>query len=217
MKYLPQDLQITPNLSFNLRTAPTDYDREHGPFVDDTCCEPYEVPLPKKMPMVRNTGVKTLNADGKPYAVCGGNVNWTDCTTALSNINLSEPLHIWYITTDGIEILRWKTPSRTRSKTLLLWQTLPAGASFDEADLTGDDGIGPAWSYLNRSGQHDEKTPIFDFSRKTCPLCVQPRHARNTMVHDFAVAKQSTRNFHLDSIPTSVGDYVCYHTKRKRV
>lgn len=212
LKYPPQDFQSLHRLSIDRGSAPTDHDQAYGSYINN-CCERYEVPQPKEMPTVPNTGVESLNANGKPYEVCGGNVNWTTCKTARSSIDLSEPDQIWYITADGHKICRWQTPSRTRSRTLLSWQTLPTGASFDEADLVGESGIGPAWSCLNRSGQHDEKPPIFDFSSKICPLCKQACHTRNTMVHDFAVAKRSTHNYHLDNIPTSVG---AYSNKRKR-
>lgn len=163
----------------------TPYDRKYGKYVDIGRLERFQPPRQPKMP----EGSRTLTSPG-----------WSNGARALSNIDRCSPGRA--------------TPSRTRSRTLECWQTLPDGASFkwDEQQLQVLGGsYGPAWSFYSSGCSYERKIAILPFGVKKCPACSIGRGTRrNCMLHDFHVNMPSTaqkrryEDFHADNFATNV-------------
>ncbi|KAF3051436.1 hypothetical protein E8E11_008437 [Didymella keratinophila] len=198
VKYTAEELDFS-----DAGPSPTKFDLKLGACVDSADCEPYEQPDPDELPRVPNTNAVSYRSDGKSYYNCGGNVDWTNKMTALTNVDRSPPPKQWYITANGNKIHRWATPSRTRSRTLLPCQTLPANCSFDMAKLTGPQGWAPAWSCVRSSSGHNGATPTLGSNCITCLGCKYGRHVGATIVHDFLIPQDYLKR---DDLPGGLGE-----------
>jgi hypothetical protein len=186
---------------------PNTYDLRHG-HIDKISVpiEPYYQPVTNKFPEISNRGLglTTLGPGGKKKKKSGGGVDWTCGMIALANIDRSMPSKIWFFLEDGQLILRWDTRSRTRSRTLAPFQTLPPEARFDfitaELRVWPDESLahGPAWSCYNCGTSHNQQMPILPFWVTSCPLCKVPRSNGLSVAHDFYIDTKDRKFIHLD-------------------
>jgi hypothetical protein len=199
---------------------PTPYDLRIGPIVlTNVLASGKSMPkwrgeTPNTLPKIPNTGTITKDRNGNDLSKCKGNTNWSTGETALYLVNRAEPSLRWMLNPAGKPILRWDTPSRTRSRTLKSWQSLPKEAVFFK-DVKNEDAsvaqelktkssIGPAWTYYSLAFRHDGKCSIMPWANKTCE-CRTGQHSGNCRPHDFRLDwEDKTVRFPSDPIPKSI-------------
>ncbi|OSS48890.1 hypothetical protein B5807_06796 [Epicoccum nigrum] len=193
---------------------PSPYDLRVGPtvltnFLDSGKSLPnWKTATPDALPKIPNTGSITKDANGKNLSKCKGNTDWSTGETALYLVNRAEPNMTWMLNPAGKPILRWDTPSRTRSRTLESWQSLPKEAVFfkasDKEDLATKSSVGPAWTHYSLAARHGGRSFIMPWANKTCE-CKNGRYSGNCRPHDFKLNwEDKTLPFPSDMIPESI-------------
>lgn len=115
---------------------PTPYDLRIGPTVlTNVLASGKSMPrwreeIPDTMLESPNANATTKDPNGMNLNNCNGNTDWSTGESALLNVDRTVPPLKWMLNPDDRPILRWDTPSRTRSRTLEAGQSMPKNAIF---------------------------------------------------------------------------------------
>jgi hypothetical protein len=200
---------------------PTPYDLRVGPIVLKSVLDSGKS-MPRwregtsdTLPNTPNTNAITNDFNGVELRKCKGDTDWSTGESALSNVDRTVPPLKWMLNPEDRPILRWDTPSRTRSRTLESWQSLPKEAVFFK-DIKNEDAtvaqelkatksnIGPAWTHYNLTGAQKGRLYIIPWGSKYRESCTD-KHPGHCKAHDFWLDLGSRNKILLtDLIPKSI-------------